>query len=538
MSEVTHADAGAPEESHQKTVRDSLSRNLIVDIIARVGYLVSRFFVPPFILAHVTLEAYGLWAAAFIVVSYIGVSTMGISNVYIKYVAEYSARRQYEKVNQLLSTGLMLTIPVCLAVFGLIWIFWPIVITFLHVNADLREDARVVVLSVTAIFLASLSLSAFRDVLAGVQKSALMQVVWVIGYLTETALIFWLVGHGRGIRGLAEAFLIRTGIEVGLACLLAFKLLPWLRVTPGRFSREALHTLLSFGGITQLQSLMAIGLNSVERAMAAPLIGLAGTGLLDIGNKLPSMAASIPSAFAGSFVPAASYLHGGLEGSSEQRDTIRKLYLKGARYMNLTCAYICGFIATVPLPLLDVWMGKRYPDAATLMIIFTVQTQVHLMTGPGTSILKGVGRPKAEFHYGIPNILAIFITMPIFWLVFGKFTAIGIALSVTTATVMAAVWFLRHANGLLNVSLGEYFKGVVWPGVVPYLIGLPFAWPVLMLTQRLNRWEGAGVVIVAGLLYSVLVLVVVERFVFETGERHWFRAVLASKLAFLNRKKV
>ena len=49
-------------------------------------------------------------------------------------------------------------------------------------------------------------------------------------------------------------------------------------------------------------------------------------GSLEIGNKLPAMAASIPSAFAGSFVPAASYLHGGLEGSPEQRDSIRKLY--------------------------------------------------------------------------------------------------------------------------------------------------------------------------------------------------------------------
>ncbi len=522
------------QENHAKTVRDSLSRNLVFDIVARVGYLVSRFFVPPFILAHVTLEAYGLWSAAFIVVSYIGVSTMGISNVYVKFVAEYSARREYAKINSLISTGLILTIPVCLAVFGFLWVFWPLVVGFLHVGAAMREDARVVVLSVAAIFLASISLSAFADVLRGVQKSALTQVVWVIGYLTETALIFYLVGHGLGVRGLAQAFLIRTAIEIVLQSMLAFKLLPWLRLSPGRWSREALHTLTSFGGIVQLQSLMAIGLNSIERAMAAPLIGLAATGLLEIGNKLPAMAASIPSAFAGSFVPAASYLHGGLEGTPEQRDSIRKLYLKGARYMNLTCAYICGFIGTAPLPLLDVWMGKRYPGASFLMVVFTVQTQVHLMTGPGTSILKGVGRPKEEFHYAIPNILALLLTMPVFWLVYGgRFTAEGIGLSVTGATVLAAIWFLVHSNRLLDVSFGQYFKGVVWPGMVPYLIGIPISYPLLMATSHLTRWQGAGVVILAGLLYTLLVFVVVERLVFETGERLWFRAVLASKVPFL-----
>ncbi len=526
------------QENHAKTVRDSLSRNLIADMAARIGYLLSRFFVPPFILAHVGMEAYGLWATAFIVVSYVGLSTMGISNVYIKYVAEYSARRDYKRVNELLSTGLLITVPVCSVIFGLLWIFWPLAVNYLHVAPSLQEDARVVVLSVVAIFLASISLSAFRDVLAGVQKSALMQLVWVIGYLTETALIFWLVGHGKGIRGLAEAFLIRTAIEIGLSVLLAFKLLPWLRVSVGGFSREAMRTLFHFGGVVQIQSLLAIALNSVERAMAAPLIGLAATGLLDIANKLPSMAASLPSAFAGSFVPAASYLQGGLEGSEDQRDAIRKLYLKGARYMNLTCAFVCGFIATVPQPLLDVWMGKRYPGAAFLMVIFTIQTQVHLMTGPGTSILKGVGRPKEEFHYALPNVAALLIAVPFFRLIMGQWTAVGIGMAVTVATIASALYFLRHANHILHVPTSQYFRGVVWPGIVPYLVGLIFTYPVLFLTSQMSRWSAAGVVIVAGLAYTALFAFVTIQFVMERGERLWFKAVLAEKLGRVSERRV
>ena len=83
-----------PLAQHRTTVRDSLSRNVTVDIASRFGYLFTRFLLPPFILAHVSLESYGLWATAFIVVSYLGISTMGISNVYIKYVAEFSAKKE------------------------------------------------------------------------------------------------------------------------------------------------------------------------------------------------------------------------------------------------------------------------------------------------------------------------------------------------------------------------------------------------------------------------------------------------------------
>lgn len=42
MSEGTTA-----PEGHAATVREALSRNVGVDLAARVTYLVSRFFIPP-----------------------------------------------------------------------------------------------------------------------------------------------------------------------------------------------------------------------------------------------------------------------------------------------------------------------------------------------------------------------------------------------------------------------------------------------------------------------------------------------------------
>jgi len=196
-----------PEETsaHAATVRDALSRNVVVDVLSRVGYMFSRFFVPPFILARISLEAYGLWSTSFILVSYIGVSTLGISNVYIKYVAQHSARREYQQANALLSTGVFLTLPICFLLFAALWLAWPFLATLLHIPSHLMGDAHEVILSVVATFLASICLSVFHDVLVGVQRTALVQYIWTACYIVETALIFLLVGMGRGVRGLAEA---------------------------------------------------------------------------------------------------------------------------------------------------------------------------------------------------------------------------------------------------------------------------------------------------------------------------------------------
>jgi O-antigen/teichoic acid export membrane protein len=516
-------------EQHTEMVRKSISTNVMITIVARVVYLLTRFFVPPFVLARVSLEAYGLWATAFILVSYIGISTMGLSAVYAKYVAEYSARGEHQRANALLSTGLSLSIPLCAALFGATCLFWPWVLGYLKITPALAAEARVVVLIVVGSFLLSLCTSAFSDALTGVQKDAANQGIWIVAYLFETALIFLLVGMGRGVRGLAEAFLLRTLLEEGLSTIVAFRKIPWLRVSPTLMNRESLHSILSFGGVVQLTSFFSIALNSVERVLAAPLIGLQASGLLDISKKLPSMAASIPNAFTNSLTPAASYLHGALEGNAD-RSPLHKLFLKGARYMNLAAAYFSGFMAVAALPILSVWLGKHYDGAALLATMFAVASQVHLMTGPGTSVLKGLGRPKEEFYYCIPNVVALAVLVPLSRMVFGAWTAVGIGSAVALSTVLSAAFFIRHANRLLGLPGVEYVRRVVLPGIVPYLVSLALVLPMIGVVTRMNRWSGAAMLVLLGAIYTAVLAVVVDRWVMDEGERLWFRAVIRSRL--------
>ncbi len=525
-------------EHHTETVRQSISTNVMVTMVARVVYLITRFFVPPFVLARMSMEAYGLWATAFILVSYIGISTTGLSSVYSKYVAEYSARGEHNRANSLLSTGLILTTPLCMALFGVVYLFWPWCMRYLKITPGLATEARVVVLIVVGSFLLSLCTSAFSDALTGVQKEAANQWIWIAAYLFETTLIFVLVGIGHGVRGLAEAFLLRTLLEVVLSVIVAVREIRWLRISSTLISRESIRTIFSFGGVVQIVSLFAIGLNSIERVLAAPLIGLEASGLLDISKKLPGMAASIPNAFTNSLVPAASYLQGAMEGAAEARATLHKLFLKGARYMNLAAGYFCGFLAAASWPALFVWLGKQYDGAPLLASIFAVATQVHLMTGPGTSVLKGVGRPREEFYYCIPNILALAVFVPLSRLVLGTWTALGIGTAVAMSTVVSAVFFLRHANRILDLPSRRYVKAVVLPGFVPYAVAVPLALPAIWAVSQVGRWTGAGIVVLLGSVYTAVLAAVVYRLVLEQGERLWFRAVVANHLPRIGRVRV
>jgi O-antigen/teichoic acid export membrane protein len=206
-----------------------------------------------------------------------------------------------------------------------------------------------------------------------------------------------------------------------------------------------------------MSALLSIGLNTIERVIAAPLIGLNAVGVLDLSDKWPNMSSMVPDAFATSFLPAASFLKGGrADQPFGDNGVVPQLYLKGARYMNLASASICALLAVASGPLLTVWLGVAYPASAYLMTIFAVQQNVHLMTAPGTSILKGIGRPKEEFYYIVPNIVMALIAIPLCRLVLGYWSAAGLGSGVVIATVVSASFFVAHANRILGVSWRTY----------------------------------------------------------------------------------
>jgi O-antigen/teichoic acid export membrane protein len=522
-------------DSQAARARELISRNVGFEIAAKVGYFVSRVFIPPFVLSRIGLSAYSLWSAVFLLITYIGMTTCGFWLVSVKYVAEYVVHDDTRKANEILSTGMLTIASMCAVLFGLLVLALPRVILWLQVPTALQHDARQLILIVTGVFLCDLSLSVFSQALSGVQRIAEVQIIWLISCLAEVGMIFLLVGTGHGVMGLAEAYAIRTAVSVVLAAILAYRLIPWLRLSVWSFSRQALRSVVNFGGVVQLNMMLGVGLNTIERIIAAPLIGLNAIGLFDISDKLPGIAGAISEAFAASFMPAASSLHSEFAGTPHQSEMIAKLYLKGSRYMNLVAATLAGLFATASGPLLYVWIGKVYPGTAFLMAIFAIQQNVHLLTGPGTSILRGIGRPQEEFFYSIPNLLTVLAAVPLSRLVLGNWSIIGIGSAVVVATIISAGGFVVHANRFLRISWRQYCKSVVAPGLVPYVIGILFAVPAWKYVEHATRWHGAILMLVIAALYSLTVLLVTDRFVLDGDERLFFRDVIRREWSRLGR---
>jgi len=502
-------------------VNRQFSRNVTATIVARIVTMARGVCIVPYLLSHIGLEAYGIWTTIFILVSYVGLTTMGVSNVYIKYVAEFSARREFDRANALLSTGLAVTIPSCATVFACIALGWNWFAPWLHLPAAHAGDGKEAVLIVLGVFLSSIAFNAFGDMLTGTQQILSTQVFLTISLVVEFVMIIWLVSIGRGIRGLAEAYLIRVVINDGLTWWWAHRTIKWLRLSPRRVSRESLKYVVHFGGLVQLQSMLGIVQLSVDRIAALSFIGAAAAGVLDVAKKWPTSMSSIPTAFFAALLPAASHVDAASE-RSKWLGNLQQLYLSASRHANLCTAAFCAAMAFWASPVMHVWLGSALPMRESLIplfVLFSLAMQFHMLTGPGTSIFRGMGRVYEEFNYSIPNLLLVAVALPVSRWIEGAWTPFGIGVAVSIATVISACVLMGRVLFVLDLKLTRFLRVVVLPGFACYVVAALLAWPAARLVDAVNRWQGAAVLVGIGLVYMAGLAAVLQAWVLTDEEK-------------------
>lgn len=505
--------------AEKTAMKNQLSSSVSVRMGAKVFYMATRLFLPPLILSYVTLEEYGIWAACFILISYLGMSAFGVSNIYIRYTAEYHAKGETEKINRLISTGILAISGLGLIALVGVYFLLPWFVSKFHISQPLHRTAFILIFGTALSFMLDLTLGSFAYVLHGLQRITQQTFTWIAGFCVEAALIVVLLYAGWGIYALLIAFMVRNVIS-GVACLvLCYRAVPELSIRIKYFDRAALRLFFGYGLIVQISGLLATFLYSIEKVIAGVFLGVAATGLLDIGEKLPVMASQVPAGMNEVFLPAMSRMHG-----LNQTEELRKLLLKGSRYLNMLTGLLMGFFAAFAAPLMMVWLGAKpgYAQAAIILAIFTLPYQMNVLTGPGSALHRGVNKPARELVYPISQLVLVAITVSVgFWWQ-GK-TLIVIAVSVALAMVLSVIVYLGYTNRVLGISQGHFAWRVVTPGLVPYLVGFALYFATRSYLIQLGRFQMLFALGVIGCVYSAISLFVLYRALCDWGEREFLR---------------
>ncbi|WP_353570582.1 hypothetical protein [Candidatus Albibeggiatoa sp. nov. BB20] len=513
-------------------MRQLVSKNLLVSVLSKVFYLATRLFIPPLVLTHVGQAEYGIWAVCFVLISYLGLGAFGVSNVYIRYVAEYHARNELEKINGLISTGIVLVSSISLLLLCIFWFILPTLIVHVfnipsttpaNPDTNLHQTAFILFYSTACIFLLELNVSAFMYILNGLQKITETSLILVGSAVLETLLTVLFLLLGFGIYALLIAFGIRYLVSIIVYTSLCFKTLPTLSIGLQHIRIEYLRLFYRFGSIVQLAGILGILTRSIDKILAASMIHIYAAGALELGAKFPLMAVTIPASMNSVFLPASSYMH-----SQKRQQEMLDMYVEGTRVMALLTGFIMGYLATFSIPLIMAWLGA-WTDYDTLtiacvMIFFTLPQQLHVLTGPGSAIFNGMNKPSLTLIYPLLRLglmlglgsLAVLFSI-ISW---EELHLLDIVIVVNLATLIGALTYSAYINKKIGLSNLVFFEKVLLPSLIPYVTGFAIFWLLTFWDIDLySRLSAIEFIFVSGFLYTVLTSLVIFYGVFSNDER-------------------
>lgn len=512
--------ADAPPSGHDRIVGDAGFA-----MGAKLFYLVTRLGLPPLVLAHITLAEYGLWAACFVIIGYIGLADLGLPSIYVRFVARLHARGDVDGISRTLSTGIFSIGAIAVAALAGLYLALPLCFDLLKVDPAARPTASLLIIGTAAVFLADMTLGGFAYMLHGLQRIRLEQQIGVAACTLELLLIVAFLQAGLGVMALLAAYALRYAFSLALTIRQAFRLLPGLSVSPRRFDRALLREFAGFGARVQASTALSIVLHSADRLLAGLTLGPKAIALFDLGGKIPIAAMSVPSAITRVTLPAASAIDGSADAASFRR--LAELCLRASRSIGLASAIPMAFLAAFATPICRSWLGDR-ADLAVLPLIMTltaVAAHLHIVTGPASATFRSQGNVGNEFVYHGLRVAAIGGGVGVAFLLAGPSVA-GLAWGVAGGIATAALIYLVYSHRRLGFTTRQFAGRVLLPALAPAAIAgaLSALW-FAAVPPSLPRWPSLAWLAAFGLAHVALSAVAVWALL-TADERQRLRPIL------------
>ena len=91
----------------RSNISQKIVKNTFYNMIGKFFGILAALFLTPYIIRHIGIERFGLWAIVGVMTGYFGLIDCGIGTSFVKYIAEFYTKKEVDKINQLVSTGVI-----------------------------------------------------------------------------------------------------------------------------------------------------------------------------------------------------------------------------------------------------------------------------------------------------------------------------------------------------------------------------------------------------------------------------------------------
>ncbi|MBI4811472.1 MAG: oligosaccharide flippase family protein, partial [Ignavibacteriales bacterium] len=356
-----------------------------------------NFLIIPYVIGKLGVELYGsAWVVGILIIASAPFIDFGLGSASIKFIAEYNANQQYDKINEIVSTGVFYY-----AIFGVILLlivslFGVKLLALIGVPPNFSDEAFFVLFFSTFILILINTCSPLTSVVTSLQRMDLTNTVTVTTALLNIFQTLIVLSTNLGIRGLIVGYLVINIISISWLIFLSYRLLPQLKLKLLFVNRDALKQLWHFGINLQLSRISQIVVFQLDKIFALRFFGSASAAFYEVAVKVATLARNIPLVLTSALLPVASEMD-----AKKEDQKVNILFERGSRYLIIVGMLLLGYIFIMSRLIIQTWMGKTLSQegidaASNVMKILVIGYFFNMTTGIASTIAAGINRTDIE----------------------------------------------------------------------------------------------------------------------------------------------
>jgi O-antigen/teichoic acid export membrane protein len=267
-----------------------------------------------------------------------------------------------------------------------------------------------------------------------------------------------IVGLGLGLRWLVVGYALFDVASLGVAVLVARRVLPGLVVRP-RWDRVRIKRLMTFSGWVFLANISAFVIFQFDRIMLGALASVSAVTYYAVPSSMASYLLAATTSLAAIVIPATGDLI-----ARGQTVPVERLYRRATRLCLLFVASVGIPAVFFAQPLLEVWLGRSFASRSTTVLQLLVVTFVlfSLTVVPYNMLIAG-GFPKVV---GVLNLVIAVVNVSLIFVLIPRYGATGAAVAYLLSILVfpAFIWYAE--TRVLRYSRPQWLS-IVWRVVPP-----------------------------------------------------------------------
>ncbi|HCC31147.1 MAG TPA: hypothetical protein DEQ03_14045, partial [Marinilabiliales bacterium] len=176
----------------EKNISEKLIRNSTFNLIGFVLTTPIQFIIIPYIISHIGVNGYGIWALVISFMGYVGLSDLGISPALTKFIAEYNAHNDQTIINKLVNTAFVIYVfvGIIISIIFMLLAEW-LIIVFFKPSPDMIPVIRFIFIGYFLLFIINMVFTAYTSIITGLQRYDISNIINIVVALISMAGIFF-----------------------------------------------------------------------------------------------------------------------------------------------------------------------------------------------------------------------------------------------------------------------------------------------------------------------------------------------------------